>query len=297
MTAVLDALAFDAPDVSIVGESVTVVHHVLAAAGALDLPAIQAVVSHPVALGQCGAFLRERLPGASAVAVASTAEALRAVVAGEHGPNAAGVGPEPAARRYGATVLAEHIEDDIGNRTRFAWLARDGSHDASPEAADSALKTSVLFHGDGDGSPGWLVRCLSEFAFRGVNLTRIESRPLRSQLGHYAFHVDCEGHSRSSPSRARSRHCAALRGRPRARLLPGAPSSPSRTRAQTDPAQPVHPLRSRQPWGFKHHQTQGGSRRLASTSDVDVKVVGCSSSTPRMSRSTSARCGERPSCC
>jgi len=54
-------------------------------------------------------------------------------------------------------------------------------------------KASLVFHGAGDASPGWLVRCLSEFAFRGVNLTRIESRPLRSVLGHYLFHVDLDG--------------------------------------------------------------------------------------------------------
>jgi len=71
-------------------------------------------------------------------------------------------------------------------------LGRAGS--APIEADDAgAWKTSVVFAGAGDAQPGWLVRCLSEFAFRGVNLTKIESRPRRGRLGHYLFHVDMEG--------------------------------------------------------------------------------------------------------
>ena len=60
-------------------------------------------------------------------------------------------------------------------------------------------KTSIVFAGAGDRSPGWLVRCLSEFAFRGVNLTKIESRPRRGRLGHYLFLIDLDGHAASRP--------------------------------------------------------------------------------------------------
>jgi prephenate dehydratase len=63
----------------------------------------------------------------------------------------------------------------------------------------AAWKTSVVFAGAGDRSPGWLVRCLSEFAFRGVNLTRIESRPRKGPLGHYVFHLDMEGRAGDAP--------------------------------------------------------------------------------------------------
>jgi prephenate dehydratase len=75
--------------------------------------------------------------------------------------------------------------------------------------------TSVLFAGAGDSSPGWLVRCLSEFAFRGVNLTKIESRPRRRQLGHYLFLVDLEG-AAHHPQAAEAidglrRHCEEVR--------------------------------------------------------------------------------------
>jgi prephenate dehydratase len=71
------------------------------------------------------------------------------------------------------------------------WVARPGAPPAG--RADAAWKTSLAFAGAGDRSPGWLVRCLSEFAFRGVNLVKIESRPRRSGLGHYVFLVDAEG--------------------------------------------------------------------------------------------------------
>ena len=82
-------------------------------------------------------------------------------------------------------------------------------------------KTSLAFWGSDDDSPGWLVRCLSEFAFRGVNLTKIESRPLRAQLGHYRFFVDCEGDARRRGGRrGRRRAARALRARPRARFVP-----------------------------------------------------------------------------
>ena len=125
----------------------------------------------------------------SVTTASSTAEATRVVV-DEAAPWAA-IGTLRAAQLYGATVLAESIEDEPGNATRFVWLAR---RDAARIPADgTASKTSLVFWGAGDDSPGWLVRCLSEFAFRGVNLTKIESRPLRMRLGHYRFFVDCSG--------------------------------------------------------------------------------------------------------
>ena len=145
--------------------------------------------SHPQAISQCARYLRDNLPGASVEPTASTAEAAQIVVARD-APWAA-LGTLRAAELYGATVLAEAVEDEPGNATRFVWLARRAD---APAPADIApAKTSLAFWGPGDDSPGWLVRCLSEFAFRGVNLTKIESRPLRGRLGHYRFFVDCRG--------------------------------------------------------------------------------------------------------
>jgi prephenate dehydratase len=183
----LDTLADDDTDVAIVGEVVVAVSPCLIARDGTAIEAIERVVSHPQATSQCGRFLRERLPAAIVAAADSTAEAVR-IVAAEPAPWAA-LGTRRAAELYGARVLAAGVEDEPGNATRFVWLAREG---VQPEPAAPA-KTSLAFWGAGDDSPGWLVRCLSEFAFRGVNLTKIESRPLRARLGHYRFFVDCEG--------------------------------------------------------------------------------------------------------
>ena len=105
-------------------------------------------------------------------------------------PHAA-IGTRHAARLYGAAVLAETIEDDADNATRFAWIARDG--DGGHAAAAGPGKTILVFWGGGDMAPGWLVDCLGEFSARGINLSRIESRPRRIGLGHYMFICDLEG--------------------------------------------------------------------------------------------------------
>jgi prephenate dehydratase len=143
------------------------------------------VLSHPQGLAQCAGALRRLAPGARPVAVASTAGAVERAV---REPGVGAIGTRTAAERYGAAVLAADIEDQPDNATRFVWLAPAGT-----APAGTPTKSSLVFHGAGDASPGWLVRCLSEFAFRGVNLTRIESRPLRSVLGHYLFHLDLDG--------------------------------------------------------------------------------------------------------
>ena len=188
VNATLDALAVDFPGVAIVGESVLAVHQALIAREPLELGAITAVLSHPQGLAQCARFLRAELPGAQLMATTSTAEAVRDVAASPHAR--AAIAPARAAALHGAVVLRERIEDDPDNATRFVVLAPAS---ARPPAGSGPFKTSVLFAGAGDSSPGWLVRCLSEFAFRGVNLTKIESRPRRRQLGHYLFLVDLEG--------------------------------------------------------------------------------------------------------
>jgi len=190
----LDALAGEARDVVIVGEAVLAIRTCLIAAAGTEPGDVAVVLSHPQPLGQCAGFLRRVLPRAEVRAATSTAEAVRSVA--EHGGSWAALGPRRAAERYGATVLAEGIDDDPDNATRFVWLAPTGT---PPDAGSGPWKTSLVFSGAGDAAPGWLVRCLSEFAFRGVNLTRIESRPLRARLGHYLFHVDCDGASDAAP--------------------------------------------------------------------------------------------------
>jgi prephenate dehydratase len=192
VSATLDALAVDAPTVTIVGETVLAIRNCLIAREELALDEIEVVISHPQPLGQCARFLRTELPGAAVRAATSTADAVR-MVAGATEPWAA-LGPRTAAALYGCGILREGVEDEPDNATRFVWLAPAGTP-PQPAVDGAAWKTSVVFAGAGDRSPGWLVRCLSEFAFRGVNLVRIESRPRRGPLGHYLFHVDMEGHA------------------------------------------------------------------------------------------------------
>ena len=184
----LDAIAFETEDVVIVGELRWPVHLHLVAGGPLELGEIRAVVSHPQASGQCARFLREALPGVPVVAARSTADAVRQVAGGFESGSAA-IGTRGAADRYGCIVLREDVEDDPGSETRFVWIARAGT---GPDPGER-FKTALVFWGAGSSGPGWLVRCLSEFADRDVNLTRIESRPRRQRLGEYMFFLDLDG--------------------------------------------------------------------------------------------------------
>jgi prephenate dehydratase len=183
----LDALAFEAEGVTIVGEHDFAVRAMLLTREAVALAEIAAVLSHPQPLAQCARFLRENLPGAELRSVSSTAEAARLV--GESGEPWAAIGAHAAADLYGCTVLREGIEDEAGNVTRFVWIAPEG---AEPEG-DGPWKTSLVFSELGDDHPGALVEALQEFSSRAVNLTRIESRPLRLGLGRYMFFCDLEG--------------------------------------------------------------------------------------------------------
>lgn len=194
VNATVDALSAE-DRLRMVGEVVLPIRQCLIARGVTPLEAIEEVRSHPQGLAQAARFLRERLPRARLVPVASTAEAVRDLPDGP--PVTAAIASRAAAELHGGTVLQEGIDDEPGNATRFACLAT-GAVDWLPDAG-AGFKTSILFAGSGDDSPGWLVRCLSEFAFRGVNLVRIESRPARVQLGHYVFLVDCEGGESDPP--------------------------------------------------------------------------------------------------
>jgi prephenate dehydratase len=196
VNATLDALAGDDRGVTIVGEAVLAIRNCLIAARELTPAEVVVVVSHPQPLAQCERFLRAELPGAEVRAAPSTADAVRTVAAAGH-PWAA-LGPRGAAARYGCVVVRDGVDDDPGNATRFVWLAPSGTPPPA-WAGERGWKTSVIFAGAGDAQPGWLVRCLSEFAFRGVNLTKIESRPRRARLGHYLFHVDMEGRGDDGP--------------------------------------------------------------------------------------------------
>jgi prephenate dehydratase len=183
----LDTLAFDAERVTIVGEHDYAISHSLIARREVGLAAIEAVLSHPQANAQCARFIREQLPAAEVRSAPSTAEAVRVVSESER-PLAA-LGAAGAAELYGCVVLREAVEDVPDNVTRFVWIAPAGT---DPEGK-GPWKTTLVFAELGEDRPGALVEALREFSERGVNLTRIESRPRRRGLGRYMFFVDLEG--------------------------------------------------------------------------------------------------------
>jgi prephenate dehydratase len=189
----LDALAFDTEGVTIVAEHDFAVHAMLLARGAFPLDEITAVLSHPQPLAQCARFLRENLPSAELRTVSSTAEAARLVSESEEAW--AAVGALAAADLYGCTVLRKDIEDAADNVTRFVVIAPAGTE---PRGGD-AWKTSLVFSELGEDHPGALVDALREFSSREVNLSRIESRPMRLGLGRYMFFCDLEGAATDEP--------------------------------------------------------------------------------------------------
>ena len=193
VTATLDALAMETQDVAIVGELVHPIRQCLIARRQIELGDVETVVSHPQANAQCARFIRTRLPQARVLVGSSTADAVRVV--SERDEPWAAIGNMVAAELYKCQVLRAGIEDVPDNETRFVWLAR-----GEPKAVDARgpWKTAIVFWGVGSEAPGWLVRCLSEFASRDVNLTRIESRPRKQGLGRYMFFADLEGR-RSEP--------------------------------------------------------------------------------------------------
>ena len=191
----LDTLVLEAVDVRIAGEVVHPIHHCLIAAAPRGLAGVARVVSHPQATAQCAHFLRAHLPGVEHVSAPSTADAVMSLRDADGATVA--LGSRLAAEIYGCEVIAANVEDHPDNVTRFVWLAP-----ASEVAEPGPLaKTTIVFWGGGDESPGWLVDVLGELSGRGVNLTRIESRPRRIRLGHYMFFADLEGAAGRSPVR------------------------------------------------------------------------------------------------
>ena len=192
----LDTLAFDVSGVTIVGEHDYQVRVHLIAREGVAVEDVEAVLSHPQPLAQCARFLRERLPQVERRSVSSTAAAVR-MVSESLRPWAA-LGARAAAQLYGCELLVEGVEDQDDNVTRFVWIAPQGTE--IPESGSSGVwKTSLVFSELGADHPGALVDALSEFSSRGINLTRIESRPLRQGIGLYMFFCDLEGKEDEPP--------------------------------------------------------------------------------------------------
>jgi chorismate mutase/prephenate dehydratase len=144
---------------------------------------IKRVYSHPQALAQCQVWLRKNLPHGPLIEVDSTVAAAERVREDQEG---AAIGSRLAAATYGLKIIAEGIEDSPSNTTRFFVIGRGHS------TATGTDKTSILFATP--HVPGALYQALGPFAREGVNLTRIESYPMRDKIGNYLFFVDCAGH-------------------------------------------------------------------------------------------------------
>ena len=185
VTATLDNFAFKS-SATILGEEVLDIHHCLVLHPEADLNDVERVASHAQGLAQCRRFLNERMGGRTTITTSSTAESAR--LAAED-PHVAGIANAFAAELHGARVAEADIEDHFGNQTSFALIARPGH---PPVFEGTRHKTSLALFLQADKA-GALLMILSEFAYAGINLTKIQSRPTKQALGEYMFFVDLEG--------------------------------------------------------------------------------------------------------
>jgi len=185
VSATLDELATGAPLV-ITREVLLPVTFALLARPGTELAAVSSVATHPHAEAQCRAWLRSRLPGATIAPAPSTADAARAVARGQYD---AAIAAPLAGERYALAALATGIGDSSHAVTRFVLLTRPGP----PPAPTGADRTSLVAY-IADNHAGALLEVLTEFAVRGIDLSRIESRPTGERLGRYCFSIDLAGH-------------------------------------------------------------------------------------------------------
>ncbi|MDR1712547.1 MAG: hypothetical protein LBR39_00080 [Coriobacteriales bacterium] len=208
----LDAFAFTS-GAQIRAEIVVDIHHSLIAAPGVELADVRTIASHPQAIGQSRRWLQRHLPQAATLATTSTAEAVRMAITASLATSAqpgqlapalpgpadpavapsttAAIGAPLAAELFGGNVLAEQIEDHFGNQTRFVLIGPD----PLPTPSDtSGYKTSLALFMKED-RPGTLLMILEEFAYAGLNLSKIQSRPTKRALGDYMFWIDIDGHT------------------------------------------------------------------------------------------------------
>ncbi len=180
-------------ELTIVGETNLRIAHSLIAPPDVELDQIRRVYSHPVALAQCGRFLRAH-PQIEPSPSHDTAGSVRLIMENARGDEAA-IASSAAASIYGARVLAGGIEDHPKNFTRYLLLALRARADAiRPRESQGRRKTSIYFQVA--DRPGALFRALGVFAMRDINLTRLESRPVEGRPWEYSFYLDFVGDAR-----------------------------------------------------------------------------------------------------
>jgi prephenate dehydratase len=172
--------------VSIIGEVNLPIRNCLLGKGGSE---IKVILSHPQALAQCRHYIRDHYPSAEVRTTGSTSHAAKLA---QEFPEMAAIAGAGAAEKYGLLVLARDIQDAVENVTRFAVVGDEMM------PATGRDKTSLVIYLAKD-RPGALYEILREFAGRGINLTRIESRPSRRGLGDYYFYIDLEGHVSDRP--------------------------------------------------------------------------------------------------
>lgn len=194
VTSTIDMLIFQ-EDLFIQAEVVMVIKEDMLVSQGYDEEAVLKILSHPQALGQCARFLKKHYPKSQLIPVASTAEAARMVAQGERGM--ACLAPSQAAKVYNLKTIHENVQDEKHNETRFVIVANK-----QPEMAALPLKTSIVF--STRHQPGELHRILDFLARWNINMTKIESRPSKRQLGEYVFFVDLEAKSKKDLESARN---------------------------------------------------------------------------------------------
>jgi prephenate dehydratase len=172
-------------DLTVIGElEYPIEQHLITLPDTASLEGIRHIYSHPHAVAQCRSFLKDHVPEAEIHFTVSTAEAIR-LIQEEKRYDAAAIGPRLGAERYGLKIYSESIQDYENNYTRFIAVSRQ------PEdlLRGQEFKTTLLITPPTD-YPGALHQVLSAFAWRKINLTRIESRPTKKKLGTYVFFID-----------------------------------------------------------------------------------------------------------
>ncbi|MBU4215915.1 MAG: prephenate dehydratase [Actinobacteria bacterium] len=188
VTATLDALATGEPLVLLREMLVPVQFDVVAAPG-VGLADVRRVSAHPHAWAQSRTWLTANLPGAVHVPAASNTSSAALLGAGEQVPFDAALVPPSAVEAYGLELLSPSVADNPDAVTRFVLVGHPGEV-PPPTGAD---KTTLVVHLP-DDEAGALLSMLEQFATRGINLSRIESRPIGDALGRYSFSIDAEGH-------------------------------------------------------------------------------------------------------
>lgn len=185
-------LLLETKKLEVTGEVYQRVHHCLIANPGVDKKMIRQAHSHPQALAQCRTYLQKNR--IEAIPAYDTAGAVK-MIRESGSTDSAAIASRRAAELYSMQILDEGIEDRKNNYTRFLVLSLRGADKKKPSRKDNSRhKTSIIF--SVKHVPGALFGIVGEFAIRGINLTRIESRPTKETPWEYNFYVDLEGHSR-----------------------------------------------------------------------------------------------------